>query len=88
MADDIDAPHCVELGLESTLPLQALITIILNDYQLPSVASPMIYWICKINQRHVATIIVADNLATRIHFEESNGVEFSSMNKVHFNYSW
>ncbi len=62
--------------------------MILNDYQLASVASPMIYWICKINQVHVATIIVTDNLARKIHFKENNVVEFSSMNKVHFKYTW
>lgn len=88
MGDDTDAPHYMELSLESTLPLKELISIILDKYQLASVASPMVHWICKINNVHVATVTVTDVSYSKINFEEDCVVEFSSINKVHFNYTY
>ena len=88
MGDDADAPHHAEFSLETTLPLKELIITILDNYRLASVASPIVYWICKINNVHVATIIVTDSSYRQIDFEENFIIELSSMNQVHFKYTF
>ena len=88
MGDDVDAPHYAKLSLESNLPLKELVTTILNKYQLASVASPKVYWICKINGIHVATITVTEDLCRSIQFEEGCKVHLDLLNSVHFKYAW
>lgn len=88
MGDDVDAPHSAEFNLDPTLPLKELIIIILNKYQLASVATPMVYWICRINRIHVATIMVTEELVRKINFVEDSVVEFSPTNQVHFKYTY
>ena len=88
MGDDVDAPHYAALSFEATLPLKELVILIVDSYQLASVASPLIHWICKINNIHVATVKVTDGIYRKINFEENVLIEFSSINQVYFKYTW
>ena len=86
MGDDVDAPYYAEFYLKTELSQEQLIVEILDNYKLASVASPLVYWPCTINNVLVATIMASENSDDEIILEKNIFIKLTAINKVYFKY--